>query len=77
LICIFCEWGRASSAATNKGKLDKADENLFVVNFEQFRNAVVSYLSQEDQLIYNSSSSWDEIKFKVANFIDEIRRANA
>ena len=75
--CEPCEWGRASSAATNKGKLDKADENLFVVNFEQFRDAVVSYLSQEDQLIYNSSSSWDEIKFKVANFIDEIRRANA
>jgi len=86
--CEPREWGRASSAATehgaaqgaaatNKDKLARAHENLFAVNFEQFRDAVVSYLSQEDQGIYNSSSSWDEIKLKVADFIDEIRRANA
>jgi len=61
----------------SKAKIDKAYENLFEVSFEQYRDTVVSYLSPEDQALYNSSSSWDEIKLKVANFIDGLRRQNA
>lgn len=61
----------------NDVKLTKACENVFEVGFEQFRDTVVSYLSPEDQSIYNSSSLWDEIKLKVVNFIDELRRQHA
>lgn len=59
----------------SKAKIDKAYENLFEVSFEQYRDVVVSYLSQEDQVLYNSLSSWDEIKLKAANFIDDLREA--
>lgn len=58
-------------------KLTKAYENIFEISFEQFRDAVLSYLSKEDQAAHASSSSWDEIKLKAAHFIDELRGKNA
>lgn len=68
-----------NSQYDNRGKMEvmdkrssKANENIFEVSFEQFRDTVISYLSIEDQGIYNSHSVWDEIKLKVSNFIDEI-----
>jgi len=58
----------------NSAKLTKAYENVFEMSFEQFRDTVISYLSSEDQAMYNSSSLWDEVKLKVGNFIEEIRK---
>lgn len=60
----------------SKAKFTRAYENLFEVSFEQFRDTVVSYLSPDDQTVYNSSSLWDEIKLKVNNFIDEMEKKN-
>lgn len=57
----------------NQENLNRAYKNIFEISFEQFRDTVISYLSKEDQEIYNSSRSWDEIKLKVANFIKELR----
>jgi len=58
-------------------RLTKAHENVFEVNFEKFRDTVISYFSAEDQAVYNSASLWDEIKLKVSGFIEELRRVNA
>ncbi len=55
-------------------KVSQAYENIFEISFEQFRDTVISYLCDEDQVMYNSSSVWDEIKLKVSHFIDEIRK---
>lgn len=55
-------------------RLTKAYENVFGISFEQFRDTVISYLSSEEQATYNSLSLWDEIKLKVTNFIDELRK---
>jgi hypothetical protein len=55
-------------------KIKKAYENIFKINYEQFRDTVVSYLSKEDQEMYNSQSLWDEIKLKTANFIEELQK---
>jgi predicted nucleotidyltransferase component of viral defense system len=60
-----------------KDKLIKAYERVFEVKFEQFRDTVLSYLIPEEQGIYNNPSSWDEVKLKTANFIDELRRQYA
>ena len=51
----------------------KAYENILEVSFEQFRDTVLSYLSPEDQSVYNSSASWDEIKLKAVNFIAPVQ----
>ncbi|MCK4423841.1 MAG: nucleotidyl transferase AbiEii/AbiGii toxin family protein [Candidatus Omnitrophica bacterium] len=58
----------------NNSLLEKAYENIFQISFEQFRDTVILYLAAEDQEVYNSSVLWDEIKLKVADLIDELRR---
>lgn len=58
-------------------KLAKAYENIFEIGFSQFRDTVISYLSDKDRATYNSSSLWDEIKLKVSHFIDELCKQNA
>lgn len=55
--------------------LKKAYENMFAINFEQFRDTVLVYLSPEEQVVYNSFPLWDEIRLKVGNFIDELQKA--
>ncbi len=53
--------------------LGKANENLFSVKFEQFRDSVIPYLPTEEQANYNSKLYWDEIRLKVAKLIDGLR----
>lgn len=58
-------------------KLKKAHNNIFEISFLEFRDTVLSYLTEEDRLAYSSSASWDEIKLKVAIFIEELMEKNA
>lgn len=58
-------------------KLIRARENIFEITFRQFRDTVLSYLAPEDQEIYKTAASWDEICLKAANFIDELKRRDA
>ena len=55
-------------------KINKSRENIFEISFEEFRDIVISYLSEDDQKIYNSPQSWDEIKLKAVNFIEEFKK---
>ncbi|MCX5678633.1 MAG: nucleotidyl transferase AbiEii/AbiGii toxin family protein [Candidatus Omnitrophica bacterium] len=59
------------------GVLSKAYERVFEVEFEQFRDTVVSYLSVEDQPVYDNPQTWEEIRLKVAHFIEEVRKSYA
>ncbi len=54
----------------NKNDIQEAHDNLFQVNFEQFRDTVVSYLKPEDQKLYGAADRWDEIKLNVASFLE-------
>lgn len=58
----------------NKDKLRKAYEKVFEVSFEQFRDTVLFYLTDEDKDMYNTAGLWDEVRLKVANFINRLRR---
>ena len=57
--------------------LTKAYERVFEVEFEQFRDTVVSYLSVEDQPVYDNPRAWEDVRLKVANFIEEVRKSYA
>ncbi len=57
--------------------LGKARERVFKINFDQFRDTVVSYLAPEDQSVYATPDSWDEVKLKVSHFIEELEKRNA
>ena len=52
--------------------LEKAYENIFSVNYEQFRDTVVSYLSPEDQDACKSEEMFSVIQLKTAEFIQEL-----
>lgn len=56
----------------HKHVLEKAHENIFLVEFPQFRDSVVHYLGSEDQKTYSSPAVWDEIKLKTAHFLEEL-----
>lgn len=56
-----------------KAILKIAYDNIFLVEFAQFRDTVVAYLGVDDQKTYSSSQAWDEIKLKTANFLDELK----
>ena len=58
---------------TGKAVLKTAYENLFFVEYPQFRDTVVSYLEIEDQKAYSSPLAWDEIKLKTAHFLEELK----
>jgi len=60
----------------SKAKINQAYENVFKISFEQFKDTVIAYLSKEDQRVYHSRDSWDEIKLKTAHFIEELKRGN-
>jgi hypothetical protein len=52
----------------------KACENLFSVEFRQFRDTVLAYLTDEDRAAYDSPEIWDEIKLKVNEMICQNRQ---
>lgn len=55
----------------------KAREHIFKISFGRFKDTVVSYLSPEDQVVYGTVDSWDEIKLKAAHFIEELENGHA
>lgn len=60
-----------------KDRFKKARENVFEVTFEQFRDTVLPYLTDENINVYKTASNWDEVRLKTANFIDELRKRYA
>ena len=59
------------------GLFSKAYERVFEVEFGQFRDTVVSYLSVEDQAVYGKPRTWEEIRLKTAQFIEELEKSHA
>lgn len=54
--------------------LKTAHDNIFMVEYLQFRDTVVAYLGEEDQKMYSSPAIWDEIKLKTAHFLEEFKK---
>ena len=64
-------------AAIEDDLFSRAHERIFEVEFEQFRDTLVTYLSAEDQALYSKPASWEEVRLKVAHFIEEMRKPHA
>lgn len=58
----------------NASLFKNARKNIFEIDFRQFRDTVISYLSPDDQYIYDKAFLWDEIRLKTENFIEEIEK---
>jgi len=48
----------------------KARERIFEVGFDIFRDTVLSYLSLEDRKAYDRPEAWDDIRLRVAGFLE-------
>ncbi len=64
----------SSDHKIDKAILKKAHDNIFLIEFTQFRDTVVAYLESEDQKAYSQSNVWDEIKLKTAHFLEEFKK---
>jgi len=73
LYILSPQWKQAKAASMRIGrsKIDTAREKIFEIDFAQFRDTVISYLSAEDQNTYNKPDIWDEVKLKVVHFLEE------
>ena len=60
----------------SKTMLKTAYDNIFLVDYPQFRDTVVAYLGADDQKAYSSAAVWDEIKLKTAHFLEEFKNGN-
>lgn len=65
--------GNTKPPKITKEKILKAYENIFLISFEQFRDTVIAFLPEDDAAVYNTPVAWDEIKLKVANFLEELK----
>lgn len=66
--------GRQEEFSMSKAALKTAYDNIFLVEYLQFRDSVVAYLEADDQKTYSSPEAWDEIKLKTANFLEEFKK---
>lgn len=57
--------------------IEKAAENALEINFQQFRDVVLAYLSPQDRLVYDKPGAWDEVKLTVYDILDKIGRVDA
>lgn len=53
--------------------IDRAHDNVFNIDFIQYREVVVKFLGEEDQKIYDSEKIWDNIQLKTAQLIEEYK----
>jgi len=70
-------FGLRAHAAIDEETAQKALERISEVDFIQFRDTVVSYLSAGDQEAYNNAASWEEVRRKCTAFIEETRKTRA
>ena len=70
------EGSRKKDCQVGKAILKTAYDNIFMVEFPQFRDTVVAYLGVEDREAYSSPAAWDEIKLKTAHFLEELKNGN-
>jgi predicted nucleotidyltransferase component of viral defense system len=67
---------KKNKVEVSRSILKTAHDNIFMVEFPQFRDTVVAYLGEEDQKAYSSPRVWDEIKLTTAHFLEEFNHEN-
>ena len=72
LYILSSQYKKKTPLDISNPKLQDAHEKIFNITFEEFQGAVASYLSGEDQNIYNNPGAWDEIRLKTTRFLEEL-----
>jgi hypothetical protein len=72
LLLPWLKESRAIIDAMPKNVIRKAYEHVFDIDFNVFRNTVLSYLSDEEQALYNRREVWEEIQLKTGHLLEGI-----
>jgi hypothetical protein len=52
-------------------EVQRACETIYSISYQQYRDAVVSYLSPNDRRAYDSVEIWDEIRLRVLEMLGD------
>ena len=55
----------------SQSQLKSALANTYSIDYEQFRDTVVSFLGARDQQRYESKTMWDQIQWVVVSLIEQ------
>jgi len=64
-------------AAVEPAVRGTAAKEALSIAFEQFRDTVVSFLSPDDQAVYQKTDVWDDIKLRVVRSLEEPEKDHA
>jgi Nucleotidyl transferase AbiEii toxin, Type IV TA system len=64
----------ADKIKISPARLKQALDNLYSIGFTQFAQTVLAYLEPEEKNVYNSEKAFDEMKLRVADFIEELKK---
>ncbi len=56
--------------------IKEVEGRVYSVDYEQYRDQVVSFLPPDDQAHYSSERIWDEMRLRVITFVEERFKAN-
>ncbi len=59
----------ASNELTSRD-IDEAKSRIYSIDYEEFRDSVLSYLAPDDAHVYESRQTWDEIRLAVVSRIE-------
>jgi hypothetical protein len=62
--------GPSASTVPSRSLCRKAQERVSEVDFAVFRDTVLSYLSIDDRAHYDRPEVWDDIKLRVARYLE-------
>ncbi len=50
----------------------KAQDNIFKISFDVFRDTVIDYLNEDEKSVYQTASRWEELQLNVSQIIESI-----
>lgn len=63
---------QADLPAETRAILGMARDRVYDVDFIRFRDTVLDYLSDDDRASYDRPAAWDDLRLRVAGFLDRI-----
>jgi len=57
--------------------LGPARDRIYEIDFPQFRDTVLAYLSEDDRAAYDRPAAWDDLRLRVAGFLEGFQNDSA
>lgn len=72
LLSTQSKLSKDNAPVEKKETLEKALENIYTVDFNQFDDTVLSFFPHEQRIFYGDKEQWDEIRLTASHCIEEL-----